>query len=99
MKNLWKWVLGAIAAIAGIVTLFASQSASKQVYDDKVNDNNDEVKKVKTKTKEATTKKAATKAALSKAKTKTASTKSKVKQTGSATKTTKDFKKKYRSKS
>ena len=53
MKNLWKWVLATAAFVVGVVALVTSQSKGKKVYDKKVNDNNDEVKKVKIKTKES----------------------------------------------
>mgnify|MGYP001246583434 FL=1 len=94
--KLWKYILGAIAFIGGILAVKSSKD--KKVLKVKLEDNKKQVKTVKTKAKKVEAKKAETKKAIKSQDKKVAKTKAKVKKTTSAKKTTSDFKKKYRAK-
>ena len=94
--KLWKYILGAIAFIAGILAIKSSKN--KKEFEKKLEDNQEKVKVVKAKVKKAEAEKAEVKKAIKKQEVKVAKTKTKVKDTTSAKKTAENFEKKYRKK-
>jgi septal ring factor EnvC (AmiA/AmiB activator) len=97
--KIWKYILGALAFIAGIFAISSSsKNNSKKVLDEKIKENNSEIKEVKVKTQKTKSKKDSTQKQLSKATKTTANTKAKVKSTKPTKKTTKSFSNKYRKK-
>ena len=91
--KLWKYILGAIAFIGGL--LVVKSSKDKKEFEKKLEDNQDKVKVVKAKVKKAEAKKAEVKKAIKKQEVKVAKAKAKVKDTTSAKKTAENFEKKY----
>ncbi len=92
--KLWKYILGAIAFIGGILAVKSSKN--KKEFEVKLEDNQDKVKVVKAKAKKVEAKKTEVKKAIKKQKVKVAEAKAKVKDTTSAKKTAENFEKKYR---
>ena len=92
--KLWKYILGAIAFIGGLLAVKSSKD--KKEFKKKLEDNQDKVKVVKAKIKKAEAKKAEVKKAIKKQEVKVAKAKAKVKDTTSAKKTAENFEKKYR---
>ena len=94
--KLWKYILGAIAFIGGLLAVKSSKD--KKEFKKELKDNQDKIKVVKAKVKKAEAEKAETKKAIEKQEAKVAKTKAKVKDTTSAKKTAENFEKKYRKK-
>ena len=92
--KLWKYILGAIAFIGGLLAVKSSKD--KKEFEKKLEDNQEKVKVVKAKVKKAEAKKAEAKKAIEKQEVKVAKAKAKVKDTTSAKKTAENFEKKYR---
>jgi len=96
--KIWKWILGILAAIGGAAAFAASKKQDKKEFDNKVKENEEQVKAVQEKAAQAEAERIRLKKEKSKAKKKTAATKAQVKDTTSAKQTTKNFEKKYRRK-
>ena len=92
--KLWKYILGAIAFLGGLLTVKSFKD--KKEFKKELKNNQDKIKVVKAKVKKAEAEKAEIKKAVEKQETKVAKTKAKVKDTTSAKETTKNFEKKYR---
>ena len=89
--KLWKYILGAIAFIGGIIALSStSKKGSKKEFNNKVEENKTKTKKIQEASKKVEAEKIETKKQVSKAKKKTSTTKSKVKNTASAKNTVKN---------
>lgn len=94
--KLWKYILGAIAFIGGLLAVKSFKN--KKEFEKELKDNQDKIKVVKAKVKKTEAEKAETKKTIKKQEAKVAKTKAKVKDTTSAKKTTENFEKKYRKK-
>ena len=78
--KLWKYILGAIAFIGGIIALSStSKKGSKKEFNNKVEENKTKTKKIQEASKKVEAEKIETKKQVLKAKKKTSTTKSKVK--------------------
>jgi len=96
--KLWKVILGILGFIGGLFAVKSLKNQDKKEFDNKVKENEEQVKAVQEKAAQAEAERIRLKKEKSKAKKKTAATKAQVKDTTSAKKTAENFEQKYRKK-
>jgi len=96
--KLWKIILGILGFIGGLFAVKSLKNQDKKEFDNKVKENEEQVKAVQEKAAQAEAERIRLKKEKSKAKKKTAATKAQVKDTTSAKKTAENFEQKYRKK-
>lgn len=96
--KLWKIILGILGFIGGLFAVKSLKNQDKKEFDNKVKENEEQVKAVQEKVAQAEAERIRLKKEKSKAKKKTAATKAQVKDTTSVKKTAENFEKKYRKK-
>ena len=96
--KLWKVILGILGFIGGLFAVKSLKNQDKKEFDNKVKENEEQVKAVQEKAAQAEAERIRLKKEKSKAKKKTAATKAQVKDITSAKQTAENFEQKYRKK-